>query len=228
MASSPSSVSSPSSSSPPSSSPSSSLSSVSSSLPSSLSAPLLSSLPSSAFLASSLESSAQPCSLASSLESSAQPCSLASCQGGKDLPLSTDGLSSVEAGASSFFTKVSELRPGDRGVNCVVRVLRTVLLSSRTLFSGEVASFSEVLVGDETGTIKLELHGEEQRTACRPGTVVLLLHASTAQIGGEMSLQILPRVGGAILPAPKELNLVASEEPCLSDVPLLSLNAAAK
>ncbi|KFG64266.1 putative transmembrane protein [Toxoplasma gondii RUB] len=92
--------------------------------------------------------------------------------------------------------------------------------------SGEVTTFSEVLAGDETGTIKLELHGEEQRTACRPGSVVLLLRATTAQVAGEMSLRILPRVGGAILPAEKEINIIPSEGPCLSDVPLLSLNAA--
>ncbi|KFG48886.1 hypothetical protein TGP89_249698, partial [Toxoplasma gondii p89] len=69
--------------------------------------------------------------------------------------------------ALSSFVKIADLRPGDRGVNCVVRILHTILLSSRTLFSGEVTTFSEVLAGDETGTIKLELHGEEQRTACR-------------------------------------------------------------
>ncbi|PFH38053.1 hypothetical protein BESB_003940 [Besnoitia besnoiti] len=131
-------------------------------------------------------------------------------------------------GEHAFITKVADIQPGAQGLNCLVYVHRTLLLSSRMPPTGEVSSFAEVLVGDETGTIKLELNGEAQRTACRPGTTVLLRHASTATTAGELSLQILPRVGGRILLAPEATqleNALLPQTPCLSEVPLLPLHA---
>mmetsp|Transcript_89199 Transcript_89199/g.139657 ORF Transcript_89199/g.139657 Transcript_89199/m.139657 type:complete len:120 (+) Transcript_89199:22-381(+) len=86
------------------------------------------------------------------------------------------------------FTKVADIKPDSTQINTIVKVL-TSEVKLQCLGNSSAPRFTEVVVGDETGTVVLHVHGV-QAECCKPGVALVVRGARVEMFGGHIRLEL--------------------------------------
>ncbi|CAE8602975.1 unnamed protein product [Polarella glacialis] len=94
------------------------------------------------------------------------------------------------ASQSSTFVKVASIRPDSVHVNAIVKVLSCEAKLQCFVEGGDLSNasrFSRLVVGDETGTVMLQI-GIQHHKLCDPGATVVLRGAHVETFCGQIRL----------------------------------------
>lgn len=85
--------------------------------------------------------------------------------------------------------KISDLKPGMRGVNIEANVENITEARSVNLKSGGMAQVADAVISDETGSIKLSLW-DDQLNMVKEGDRISVENGYTQEFRGETSLNV--------------------------------------
>jgi len=103
---------------------------------------------------------------------------------------------------SSRFTKIAALKPGMRGIDLLVRVVRVGEQRELKRATGETTSVGRLLVNDDTGLTRISLWDEHanQLGRVKESDILLIEEASTKERAGVISINVGKRASVTVNP----------------------------